>query len=128
MWRVATLTVTSANRSQLCTARREVHASALRLISARIYFPECGRELGVVRSYPRKEGAAVDVGDIVAEVETGPSLVLEVQATHKGTVTKHLHRPGGPVRAGDALVELEVTTLECAKGWWRSLQASAGQE
>eukprot|EP00931_Biecheleriopsis_adriatica_P076494 TRINITY_DN50190_c0_g1_i1.p1 TRINITY_DN50190_c0_g1~~TRINITY_DN50190_c0_g1_i1.p1 ORF type:complete len:136 (-),score=35.74 TRINITY_DN50190_c0_g1_i1:17-391(-) len=105
-----------------CAGPRLLHSSARRLPSAHIYFPDAGYEFGVVKAFPRKEGSPVEAGDVVAEVEAGPSQLLEVQTVRAGHVSKLLKAQGQLVKPGEALVEIEVTWAEQALGWWRSLQ------
>eukprot|EP00928_Gymnodinium_smaydae_P000754 TRINITY_DN10290_c0_g1_i1.p1 TRINITY_DN10290_c0_g1~~TRINITY_DN10290_c0_g1_i1.p1 ORF type:complete len:146 (+),score=22.14 TRINITY_DN10290_c0_g1_i1:62-499(+) len=108
---------------------RQLHTSVRRLPSAVVYFPDGGSQhgLGKVLAYPLKPGAAVESGDVVAEVEAGPSAVLEVASTHTGTVSRLLSQPGAVVRPGDPLVELNVSFADYAAGWWRALGLAGGQ-
>lgn len=87
------------------------------------YFPE-GTKHGVGRvvNFPRALGSEVAAGDVVVEVESGPSTVLEVQTPHTGTVTKMLRKTGDSVRSGEPIVELQVSFADYARGWWRSLE------
>ena len=100
-----------------------LHTSSRRLPSVSVCFPETalGHGLGVVKAYPFAKGAVVVAGDVVAEVEAGPSQLLEVQSPHSGEVAAILRKPGEVVRSGDALVEVHVSLAELARGWWRAL-------
>eukprot|EP00929_Paragymnodinium_shiwhaense_P097500 TRINITY_DN59162_c0_g1_i1.p1 TRINITY_DN59162_c0_g1~~TRINITY_DN59162_c0_g1_i1.p1 ORF type:complete len:133 (-),score=22.86 TRINITY_DN59162_c0_g1_i1:71-469(-) len=104
-------------------SRRLLHSSGVRFPSVSVYFPTGGSQydMGTVRDYPKRVGAAVEPGDVVAEIEAGPQMILDVQTLHKGEVTRLICQPGEPVKAGDALIEIEVSYIELAKGWWRSV-------
>eukprot|EP00933_Yihiella_yeosuensis_P036235 TRINITY_DN29984_c0_g1_i2.p1 TRINITY_DN29984_c0_g1~~TRINITY_DN29984_c0_g1_i2.p1 ORF type:complete len:142 (-),score=31.29 TRINITY_DN29984_c0_g1_i2:297-692(-) len=104
---------------------RRFHLSPRRFPSVNVYFPECSKEFGVVKKFPFREGANVDIGDVVAEVEAGPHQILEVASPRHGSVAKLLRKEGELVKPGEALVELEVTYSEMLNGWWRALQDSS---
>lgn len=88
-----------------------------------MYFPKGTQHgFGRVLGFPKQEGSEVVSGDVVVEVESGPSSILEVQTSHDGKVAKFLHKKGDPVREGDALVELHVSIADYARGWWKSLE------
>ncbi|CAK0818180.1 unnamed protein product [Prorocentrum cordatum] len=108
-------------------AARPPHTPGRRLIAAHVYFPDTAHEFGIVRRFPRGEGAAVSTGDVVAEVEVGPLQVVDVCTPRSGTVAKLLRKEGDRVRAQEPLVELQVTMSETVMGWWRALQGGSGR-
>eukprot|EP00930_Biecheleria_cincta_P035320 TRINITY_DN24299_c0_g1_i1.p1 TRINITY_DN24299_c0_g1~~TRINITY_DN24299_c0_g1_i1.p1 ORF type:complete len:132 (-),score=32.48 TRINITY_DN24299_c0_g1_i1:29-424(-) len=105
-----------------CPVHRLLGTSRRCMPPSHVYMPDAGFEFGIVKSFPRKEGSFVEVGDVVAEVEAGPSQLLEVQTARAGEVTKLLKKQGELVKPGEALVELNVTFAETVLGFWRSLE------
>eukprot|EP00429_Kryptoperidinium_foliaceum_P134769 CAMPEP_0176275810 /NCGR_PEP_ID=MMETSP0121_2-20121125/47432_1 /TAXON_ID=160619 /ORGANISM="Kryptoperidinium foliaceum, Strain CCMP 1326" /LENGTH=164 /DNA_ID=CAMNT_0017616047 /DNA_START=27 /DNA_END=517 /DNA_ORIENTATION=+ len=123
--RSLTAALPAARRDVWC---RSLHLSCRRSPSVCVYFPGDSEVLGKVKAFPQKPGADVQVGDIVAEVETGPSRVLDVATPHAGEVVAHMRKPGEVVRGGDALVELHVSLADMAAGWWRAVTAGGRRE
>jgi pyruvate dehydrogenase E2 component (dihydrolipoamide acetyltransferase) len=77
-------------------------------------------EEGVLQTWHKKEGDAVNVDDLLAEVETDKA-TMEFRAFDKGTLLKILVEPGATVKLGQAVAILgnpgEDVSALVAKAW-----------
>src|SRR5512135_668981 len=89
-------------------------------------------EEGVLQTWHKKEGDAIEVDDLLAEVETDKA-TMEFRAFDKGTILKILVQPGAKVLLGQPVAILgeageDVSALEAKATGGSPKQTATGCE